>query len=349
MQNPFDPYFSMIPKIFIDYQKIANKIVHNVETVQNHAAPIYITGVRGSGKTVLLTHIRNLIENQTNTVIANTVLNPDENLIENIIVQILNNPKFKLGLTFKLPFIDIQVSENEQNEQLTQIITKITKQHKRVVIFIDEARNSRQLRRLASLYSIWRQNNLPVSIVMAGLPDQIIRMKSYHNMTFLLRSDSYLLSPLTPSSISQAYQKYLNIDPKFAEKLTIQTQGYAYAFQLLGSLIWNAQQNGTFKHSFEAIQDEFIETLSTHAYQEIMKNLTDQQQEFMKQIQQQHGVIADITKAMDIDRRQTSALKKIMRLNGLIKPVGRFKAKYTLPYFDQFLENDQSLDFSYSW
>ena len=57
-------------------------------------------------------------------------------------------------------------------------------------------------------------------------------------MTFLIRAQKIYMSPLNLLAISKSYNQLLSMDEKEARKAAKETKGYAFAFQLLGYLLY---------------------------------------------------------------------------------------------------------------
>lgn len=53
VNNPFNPTFGDVPKIFLDTDTRINDLISKIKT-SDFARSFFITGVRGSGKTVFL-------------------------------------------------------------------------------------------------------------------------------------------------------------------------------------------------------------------------------------------------------------------------------------------------------
>lgn len=99
---------------------------------------------------------------------------------------------------------------------------------------------------------------------------------SSHNLTFLVRADRFHVNKLQKLSIAQAYIKVFDITSDQAEELAEMTQGYAYAFQLIGDLMYEELSTGkNFEDSWNYTKLAFKDTFFNQAYDVISHELTE--------------------------------------------------------------------------
>ncbi len=82
LDNPYILQFSFIPPQFIERTIVTNDIVNNFIMKTPTYRGIFITGVRGSGKTVILGDIRNRINAYDEWITID--LNPESNLLDSL-------------------------------------------------------------------------------------------------------------------------------------------------------------------------------------------------------------------------------------------------------------------------
>ena len=71
---------------------------------------------------------------------------------------------------------------------------------------------------------------------MTGLPELVLNIQNNKKLTFLLRSEKIVMTPLNNAAMVQTYQKVFDCPIEIAIKMAHLTAGYSYAFQLLGYL-----------------------------------------------------------------------------------------------------------------
>ena len=98
---------------------------------------------------------------------------------------------------------------------------------------------------------------------------------SSHNLTFFVRADRFHINKLQKLSIVQAYIKVFDITSDQAEEIAEMTQGYAYAFQLIGDFMYELSTGKNFEESWNYTKLAFKDTLFNQAYDVISHELTE--------------------------------------------------------------------------
>lgn len=147
---------------------------------------------------------------------------------------------FGIGLSIKgvPPISDIE-------EALKKMLESIKKQNKRVLVIIDEATNSKEMRIFASTYQIFLRERLPIFLIMTGLYKEIDRLRNAQGMTFLERAPRTVLLPLNQNQIIDNYIQTLQVSQAEASILAHQTKGYSFAFQTIGYFVYENRDNIT--------------------------------------------------------------------------------------------------------
>ena len=91
------------------------------------------------------------------------------------------------------------------------------------------------------------RDNLSVALLMAGLPENVSEIQNDDVLTFLLRANRITLNPLDVESIKTSYARIFRnagyqVEAPTLLYMTKQTMGFAYAFQLLGYLVWQTSE-----------------------------------------------------------------------------------------------------------
>ena len=103
-ENPFLPSFGRKPYSYIERYSQTEEIITNFNS--EHGNFVYmITGVRGSGKTVLMTEISHKLNEQENWEVFE--LNPEEDLLKSLCAKLYNN------INFTKYFIDAKVNYSD--------------------------------------------------------------------------------------------------------------------------------------------------------------------------------------------------------------------------------------------
>ena len=111
MNNPFELTFGLKPSNYISRLKQSDEIISNFKSRTGNKS-FFITGVRGTGKTVMLSHISKQFENEKNWIVIELI--PNYDMLEqfasalydsSIMNKIFNNKTFGFsfsGISFSI-------------------------------------------------------------------------------------------------------------------------------------------------------------------------------------------------------------------------------------------------------
>ena len=200
--NPFNPTFGDVPQVLVNKHQVPAQDLAQLIESSNYPRAIFITGVRGSGKTVLLTKTEKELARQPKCCVIDLLNN--ETLIEDLkqqLAQAAANPVEKglaklSSLSAAGTTLEFQAPGASDQVVICQLLEKIKQQGKYVVVVIDEVDNSPVIREFAQLFSAMKRLDLPLFALMTGLPDLVLDVQTADRLTFLLRADKVALSPL---------------------------------------------------------------------------------------------------------------------------------------------------------
>lgn len=270
-----------------------------------------ITGVRGSGKTVMMTEIsQKLRENDQWIVIE---LNPATDLLKGLLSKLNSNKVFagiiksaKIDLSFFGFGVAIEGMSPITDEEtaIIAILEKMKKNGKRLLITIDEVTNNEFMQVLAGSFQIFVRQDLPVFLLATGLYENIDELQNEKNLTFLYRA------------------------PKMAEL----TKGYPFAFQVLGYLTWNHEGD------YEAVIDEYEQYLSEFVYDKIWSELSQKDRIVARGIAEvDGGKIKDIRERLGMETNEFNPYRKRLIKKGILSGEMRGYVYFTLPLFDEYV------------
>lgn len=288
MQNPFTTTFSKAPEnTYINTQKV-DEILENF-SYENPSESVYkITGVRGSGKTVILAKIEEKFRSEQNKEKGWIVL--DLNPARDMLIQIAamlhkegygnvdtKNRSLSISATVlgtgggvgysaekEDPFFDIGV-------ELEDMILQAREEGKKLLIGIDEVSKNAEMVTFASEYGRWLRANYPVYLICTGLYENIQEVSNVKNLTFFRRATTIKTEPLNQIRMSEMYRNKLGIEIEEARKMAKATKGYAYAFQELGVLYFKKKPND----SFDDILPDLKAELFAYSYEKIWEEMTE--------------------------------------------------------------------------
>lgn len=362
--TPFNPNFGKVPQLFLDRQQIVDNYVQELcnsgQSINTPYQTTLIYGVRGSGKTSLLTDITNKIKDQSDWLVIDLINNDQiiDNLIDNL--RIASSSNFKKVLkqinTLQVGNIGINLSDHEaaQITVLIELLKKLQKQNKKVLITIDEVASTPALQNFAAIYQLLIRQKLGIAIIMTGIPENISGLYKNKALNILLQSNRIELSALKSSSIINAFQENFEkgqrqISSPIATQLTSLTKGYAYAFQLLGYLIWQQTEPNDIidEKIIQQVKPEYQRQLNNNVYSLIYRSLSAKDREFIKamaNISSGQIKLADIAKQTQHASNYWSMYRKRLIDQQIIKNVTYGYVSFNLPLFQEFIKEQAELE-----
>ena len=180
MQNPFTLTFGRSPLESVDRPVQINEIIETFTADTINQQMFIITGVRGSGKTVMMTEISHKLRKNEDWVVIE--LNPATDLLSAMLSK-LNSDQICSGLIksakIDLSFFGFGVSiEGTQpitdaETAIIKILEKLKKSGKRLLVTIDEMTNSEYMKVFAGAFQIFVRQELPVFLLGTGLYENI--------------------------------------------------------------------------------------------------------------------------------------------------------------------------------
>ena len=282
--NPYTLQFSYIPPKYIERRMATSDIVSNfVRQVPTYRG-IFITGVRGSGKTVMLGDIRNKI-NSTDGWIA-VDLNPETDLIHSLANKLYRLPELKMIFTeakldfsiagFGLKLDDAKLVAYSDDDVLEMMLETLKKHGKRVLVTIDEIMYSDNVSRFSHALSSYAGEDYDIYVLMTGLKENIDKIKNKPSLTFLYRAKIYEMDMLNITAISLDYQKTLMLKSDEANQLAFESKGYSLAYQVLGYVYWEALSRSGSVDNIDKIElyEQVDSILADLAYDKIFEELS---------------------------------------------------------------------------
>lgn len=333
--NPFTLTFGRKPENFISRHEITASII---DTFCNSSLSqtYLIEGVRGSGKTVLMTSIASELKEDSGWVVVN--LNPSLDLLDNLAKRLHDECRTipnLLGKGFNISVagvglgIDVDDQLRDNVSIIKGILDALKKKKKKVLITIDEVANDDNMRTFASQFQIFLREDYPLYLIMTGLAENIFEIQNDPALTFLLRSPKVEMEPLSKLQITRKYSELLGVDEEKARKLACLTKGYAFAYQALGAVYWPERENP----NMEDIVGKLDEMLDDYVYKKIWSSLTAKEREIILAIKHDDTKTGEICEVTGIKPNSFSQYKSKLTRMGLITSSGYGYNSLTLPRF----------------
>lgn len=343
--NPFTLSFGKEPYSFIDQGMQKQEIIDSFTSENPSFQACMITGVRGSGKTVMLTNIAKYFTDLKDWIVIN--LSPELDLLHSFAANLSNrtdtlalfrdakiNLSF-LGLGLEIdgvpPITDITVA-------ISKMLEKLLKSNKRVLITIDEAVRNSSMREFASMFQIYIRQELPLYLIMTGLYENIYELQNEKSLTFLYRAPKYVVQPLNMGMVAHKYEKILNINPNDSIQMAKLTKGYPFAFQALGYLCW---KNNT---SYLDVLNEYSMYLEEFVYEKLWMELSENDRKVILAINNaKTGKVEDIRTQVGKTSGNFSVYRDRLLKKGLIVSSQYGYLEFALPMFEKYVSRMEAL------
>ena len=312
-----------------------------------------ITGVRGSGKTVLLAKVEEEIlglndgDKSEKWLIYR--LSPSRDMLQQLLAHLAKdfsghkgNGRKKvssvnlsgtilgsgggIGITSEMDgrYFDVGIEINE-------FLEKAQFAGRKILVGIDEVSKTKDMEIFVAEFGKWLRAKYPIYLVCTGLYENIEQLYNVPNLTFFRRATTIMTSPLNFVKMSEMYRKRLGLDTSKAKELAAITEGYAYAFQELGVI--------SFKHkdwSMEELKDELKTELYAYAYEKIWEELSDGDRALVKLLTDKDEYSKDeVTSRMEKPQNYAVYRDRLIK-RGLLKKRQGFIG-LALPYFGEYV------------
>ena len=340
--NPFTLAFGKKPLQYV------SRIVQTDQIVKDYVADpvtnqIYmVTGVRGSGKTVMMTNIAGILSERKDWIVVE--LNATRDLLQSLASKLYAVPKlhecflkarldfsaFGLGVTIEnaAPVTDVE-------DMVAKMLDQIRKQGMRLLITIDEVVYSEQMKVFVSAFQIFMRQDYPIFLLMTGLYENIYELQNDKSLTFLYRAPKIILEPLSLTAVCQHYMDIFRLDKESAGKMAALTRGYPFAFQVLGYLYWEHRDTKT----VQEILPEYDQYLEEYVYSKIWSEMSDKDKEIMQQLAESGEIkVKDLREQLEMSSEQFSVYRERLKRKGVIDTRKYGKISMALPRFEEFIK-----------
>lgn len=342
MNNPFTLSFGKKPAQYITRISQTNMILDDFRADVSSNQIFMLTGVRGSGKTVLMTSIANTLKQEDDWVVIE--LNPTRDLLESLAAKLYSFPEMhkhfvKAKVDFSALGLGVSIEGAAPVTDIEQAIERmlgyLKKANKRLLITIDEVVNSEYIRIFISSFQIFLRQDYPIYLLMTGLYDNIYNLQNEKTLTFLYRAPKILLEPLNYTAVRKQYMDIFCIDMEMAADMTTLTKGYPFAFQVLGYLYWENRETKT----LEAILPEYDQYLEEYVYSKIWSELSEIDKKVLAEMSKSGETrVKRIRERLGMKPEQFSVYRDRLKRKGVVDASEYGKLSLSLPRFDEFVK-----------
>lgn len=380
-RNPFAPGAGSRPPELAGREAVLEGVAVALDRIRNrrHAQSVILIGLRGVGKTVLLNEMRRAAEGEG--IITVPIEAPEDQSLPAMLVPALRTALLKLdrgqaamtlakrGLgalarfvkVFKLSYGELEASidlgeigvadNGDLESDLIDLIdlagAAAGERGTALVLFIDELQyiEERELAALITALHRARQNERPISLVAAGLPQlagQMGKAKSYAERLFLFTSIGPLDENAARSAIVHPIQaEECSIEPAAVAKILEVTQGYPYFLQEWGKQCWDAaDQCPITVLDVDLAYPVAIAALDDSFFRVRFDRLTPSEKRYLRAMADLgEGPYNSTAIAEHMDRKPSSfgPVRASLVAKGMIYTPGYGQSAFTVPLFDAFM------------
>ena len=351
MQNPFTTTFSKNPENSYIYTDRTKEILENFY-YDNPSESVYkITGVRGSGKTVILAKIEEELRKEEYVKKGWLVfdINPSRDLLIQIASMLVKEGFGKKttkgkSLSISASFLgtggSVGFSSEKDNAffdigvEIEEMLTLVQKKKKKILIGIDEVSKTKEMVQFASEFGKWLRANYPVYLICTGLYENIMEVSNVKNLTFFRRAVTVKTEPLSFVRMSEMYRRLLKVDLGEGQEMAKITMGYAYAFQELGSLYFRKKNNEKLADLIFELKSE----LYAYSYEKIWEELTEEDRFLVKLItEKKEYKREEVIKLMGEKAGNYSMYRDRLIKRGILESRQAY-ISFALPFFGEYIK-----------
>ena len=339
--NPFTLTFGKKPGEYISRYENSEEIISTF-TADNPVSQVYmIEGIRGSGKTVLMTSITGELSENDDWIVID--LNSTQNLIDDFASRLVDSCSkmpdiFKKGFSVSVAGFGVGINGGNASGDSVSIIdgilSSLKKKNKRVCVTIDEVMHDDNMRHFASQFQIFLRKDYSLFLLMTGLYENIYAVQNDPALTFLLRTPKIRLEPLSLNQITKQYMSTLGIEQDKAKELASITKGYAFAFQALGMLCFENRDD----MNMDVILSKLDDMLDDFVYRKIWDSLSEKDRIVDLKVKDTDTKVGEICSELSMPSGDFSKYRERLIRKGVIRSNRHGYVSLALPRFEKVVE-----------
>ncbi|MFN4908534.1 MAG: ATP-binding protein [Bacteroidota bacterium] len=382
LRNPFSPGAGSPPYELAGRDAVVNDVMTAIRrtALGRSSKHMVLMGLRGVGKTVLLGEIRRRAESEGQVVVL--IEAPEDRSLPALLSPLLRLALLKISRTeaarelayrglrvlagfvsaTKVKYSDIEVTLDLEPEQgtadigdlehdLADVIEAVGEaakgSGKALVIMIDELQYlpASQLGPLVAALHRCSQNQLPVTLVGAGLPNirgHLGNSKTYAERLFDFRSISTLTADATRDAVIKPLAaEGVGITTDALDRIVSDTHGYPYFIQEFGKHAWDVAEQTPVTLQDVEVAREFAEaTLDASFFGVRFDRVSTSEREYLRAMAElgpgPHQS-ADIAIAMGKSLQAVASIRSRLIQKGMLWSPSHGEVAFTVPMFDEYL------------
>lgn len=319
-----------------------NRIIEDYEAVPAVNQIYMVTGVRGSGKTVMMTNIADILSKRDDWIVVE--LNATRDLLQSLASRLYAVPRLhdcflKAKLDFSAFGLGVSIENaapvTDVEDMVAKMLDQLQKLGKRLLITIDGVVYSEQMKVFASAFQIFMRQEYPIFILMTCLYENIYKLQNDKSLTFLYRTPKIILEPLNLTAVRQQYKNIFALEEEKAERMAALTRGYPFAFQVLGYLYWEHRDTRT----LDEILPEYDQYLEEYVYSKIWSEMSEKDKEILQVLAVSGEIkVKNLREKLGLASEQFSVYRERLKRKGVIDTRQYGMVSMALPRFEEFIK-----------
>lgn len=353
--NPFKPTAGMNPPELIGRDMVLDDFREALEN--GPGAPdrlMRISGVRGTGKTVLLNALGEIARQEgfevvdvaSNAGFCGRIL---EALQRNVRLGSVSISPSILGVS--LGSLEVSKSATHLGEAMFDAAKR-----KGLLVTLDEIQDAstEEMRELGNEIQLLIRQEANVAFAFAGLPTSIDGVVVDETLTFLQRAKHIELTRLSDFEVGDSFEDTMEragrrLDEGVSELLTKASAGYPFMVQLVGYYVWQVAARREASSISESDAQKGIKvalsSFNDMVIEPALRRVTGRQRQYLEALAQCDEAIAtnrEIASIMGLPSNKVGSYRRRLIDAGLIEQAGYGSVTFAIPYMrERLLEHLQ--------
>lgn len=362
MKNPFSPVFGGKPDCFFGRKELLRRFDRALEVRGSDDRALFLTGTRGSGKTVLLEQFSQMASNQG----WETVDVGAEHALQSLFRQLIGHDELTETLA---PSVEVKVlgsgggvsgkgrskTTRYTPDDLDQLLIQAcSRQKKGICVTIDEIQKVplADVATLCEAFQMASRKGCDVVLAVAGLPygyDEIIHQDG---CTFMRRAAHEQINLLDEEEVREAFAaafrgiKGLKMTDGAFERLVTMSSGHPYMMQLLGYQLveyLNAQALAVAdEEAVAATAPVALDSYERRSLKPLIDELSEGERSYLQAMAlvagealvSETGAIAEV---LGKTAQQVSGVRRALIDKGVIVAAGHGAVRFNIPYLRAYV------------
>lgn len=341
MSNPFIISFGRETDNYIDRLREMDDVISDFSSPSPSSFVYAVTGSRGSGKTVFLAKVARYFSSQDDWI----VVDPGSrvNILENIASEIYDKGKMKhlfkeAEFSFSFHGLSFSLKGKEPvtsiNVVLQKMLDYLGKKGKRVLVTIDEVQPNEEMKNFVYAFQYFQRLGYMIALLMAGLYENVSELMEDKGMTFLYRAPKITLGPLSLTAIANRYMELLGVNEETSRLLAKETKGFAYAYQLLGFLLYREDER-TLSPKILSLYDQY---LAQYVYDEMYREMSEKEKSILMAMSEaEESEIISLKESLGMSSGYLNVYRTRLIRKGILYSSRRGYLAFALPRFREYI------------